>query len=168
MKEELSRVTIRNLNEVQVDLQRYLGWLQNVGDNSFITSARPDYKMSELNLYLKEKLEKQDVLFWGIFLGDLEFIGTIKLDPINLVEKSAWMGMMIGSPSDRGKGFGKQALLQVIHYAKDELGLSKIYLGVHQENIPAIRLYRGLGFQTHHHSGNSLTMFLSLNEFIES
>jgi len=55
--------------------------------------------------------------------------------------------MMIDE-SKQGKGYGKEALIQVITYIKTKpFGASdRIALTCNKENITGLRLYRGIGF----------------------
>jgi [ribosomal protein S5]-alanine N-acetyltransferase len=140
-------VTIRDLNETKVDLDTYLGWLRDEDNNPFIESVRADYSFSELTDYLKSKLGSSSVRFWGIFTEFDEFIGTVKLDPIDFVQGKAWLGIMIGDVSQRGKGYGRMVLQQVAQYASENLKLKELILGVHKNNLPALRLYIKQGFQ---------------------
>lgn len=59
---------------------------------------------------------------------------------------SAWLGIMIASPSHRGQGIGKQAMA----YIEDKaylLGFRRIELGVFAFNTPAIRFYKKCGYR---------------------
>lgn len=140
-------VTIRDLNETKVDFDTYLGWLRDKENNPFIESVRADYSYSELTDYLKSKLGSSSVRFWAIFTELNEFIGTVKLDPIDFVQGTAWVGIMIGDVSQRGKGYGDMVMHQVAQYSSENLNLRKLFLGVHKDNFPALKLYKKQGFQ---------------------
>lgn len=129
------------------DLTAYLGWLRDVRNNSFISSAREDFQMSELQSYISQKNDSPQSLLLGIFHGENEkMIGTVKLEPIDLAAQTAWLGIMIGEPSARGIGVGFRTLDLLTNYACENLGLKKIYLGVDPSNEPAIALYKKVGF----------------------
>ena len=66
--------------------------------------------------------------------------------------------MMIGDPSERGKGYGSQALKLVLNYAAKNLLLREIFLGVHRDNTPAIRVYKKSGFEVHKVNESQITM----------
>lgn len=55
-------------------------------------------------------------------------------------------GFIIINDNMRGRGYGKKMLLLAIDYAKQELGVKRITLGVFNENISAIKCYRSVGF----------------------
>jgi len=139
-------VEIRDLDVTEVDLDTYLSWLRDVSGNPFIESAREDYLMSDLIDFLSTKLNRSDVKFWGIFTIFGKFIGTVKLDPIDRSQGTAWLGIMIGDVSQRGKGYGFSVMNQVAEYARS-VKLNELLLGVDKKNRPAIKLYENSGFK---------------------
>lgn len=151
-------IAIQDLAGIEFSKEVYLGWLRDIKNNRFIESVRVDYTLFELETYLKTKIDAQNIKFWGIFLGSNKFIGTIKLEPIDWENRTAWLGMMIGDPSERGKGYGSQALNLVLNYAEKDLLLKEIFLGVHRDNTPAIRIYTKSGFEMYKVNESQITM----------
>jgi ribosomal-protein-alanine N-acetyltransferase len=140
-------ILLREIDLQRDDLAAYLGWLRDVRNNSFISSARDDFQMSELQTYISQKNESTQSLLLGIFHGETqEMIGTVKLEPIDVAAQTAWLGIMIGEPSARGIGVGFRTLVLLTNYACENLGLKNIYLGVDPSNEPAIALYKKVGF----------------------
>jgi diamine N-acetyltransferase len=150
-------VNIIDLAVAEFDLDIYLSWLQDVDGNPFIESARPDYSRSDLIEFLSNKLGRSDIEFWGIFTSLGKFIGTVKLDPIDFTQGTAWLGIMIGDASERGKGYGFMVLEQVAQYALSR-NLNELFLGVDKRNTPAIRLYEKSGFKIVSEDEKSLIM----------
>ena len=56
-------------------------------------------------------------------------------------------GFVIVDDSKRGMGYGKQLLRLAIDYAKQELGVQKITLGVFCDNNSAVECYKSVGFR---------------------
>ena len=140
-------VLLREIDLQKDDLRAYLGWLRDVRNNSFISSAREDFRMSELKTYISKKNESAQSLLFGIFHGESEeMVGTVKLEPIDFVAQTAWLGIMIGEPRARGIGVGFRSLVLLTNYAYEHLCLRKFYLGVDPRNEPAIALYKKVGF----------------------
>lgn len=54
--------------------------------------------------------------------------------------------MAILKEDNRNRGLGKDALNVILNFAFYELGLHKVKLSVHSNNIPAIKLYSSAGF----------------------
>lgn len=57
------------------------------------------------------------------------------------------LGFVIVDDSKRGRGYGKEMLSLAIRYAFDFIKVSKISLGVFENNIPAINCYTACGFK---------------------
>ena len=73
-------------------------------------------------------------------------IGFMGLSNISKENKSADLFIAIGEDDYRGKGIGKIAMQWLLDYGFKKLKLYKIRLGVFKDNIPAVRLYRSVGF----------------------
>lgn len=162
-----SVVQIFELNQADYDLDLYLSWLRNVQDNRFIEAVRKDYSKFDLQKYLESRINNPQVKFWGIFLESNKFIGTIKLEPINWENQTAWLGMMIGDSSEHGKGYGSQALNLVLDHAENVLLLKDIFLGVHKNNAPAIKTYRKSGFEIYTINNSQITMKKNLTRLAD-
>ncbi|CAN2169844.1 RimL Acetyltransferases, including N-acetylases of ribosomal proteins [Candidatus Nanopelagicaceae bacterium] len=138
---------LRDLKTSQFSKDVYLEWLQDFENNKYIQSVRKNYSMSDLDAYLDSKLAAPNVEFWGIFVDSGRFIGTVKLDPIDTENGTAWLGIMIGDVSQRGKGYGRMVLQQIAQYSSENLNLKELFLGVHKDNLSALKLYAKQGFQ---------------------
>jgi UDP-4-amino-4,6-dideoxy-N-acetyl-beta-L-altrosamine N-acetyltransferase len=74
-------------------------------------------------------------------------IGYLSLVNIDYISKYAFLGIVIGDESCRGKGYGNETMRIALNYAFSELALLKVYLEVLQDNNGAIKLYRKVGFR---------------------
>ena len=80
----------------------------------------------------------------GQLVGEMDF----QIDPSHLYKReknTAWLGIVIGEESARGKGIGFHAM----QYLEEEIkkqSLSRIELGVFEFNTNAFRLYQKLGY----------------------
>ena len=102
-------------------------------------------------------------------------IGNIKIDPILVEANSGEYSILMGDKTNWGKGYGKEVSLRILKYGFVELGLSKITLGVIQDNIKAFNLYEKLGFtvdeiqknvgEYNNRSSNALRMSLHVENF---
>ena len=73
-------------------------------------------------------------------------IGYFQLKNIDWISNTCEFSIIIGKESDRGKGYGKEALLLCLQYTFESLNLRKISLDVLVENKTAIALYEKIGF----------------------
>jgi len=81
----------------------------------------------------------------GQWIGEISF----QIDPPQLYNKekgTAWIGITIGEEVGRGKGIGFTAIQYLEEQAR-AMGLKRAELGVFEFNIPAIKLYKKLGYQ---------------------
>ncbi|TYP76932.1 GNAT family N-acetyltransferase [Aquimarina intermedia] len=73
-------------------------------------------------------------------------IGMSFLKDINLIHRTAELAIFIGDEKYTGKGLAKEATLQTVAFAFDNLNLHRVYLVVQEDNIRAIELYLKCGF----------------------
>src|SRR5579859_6350552 len=65
---------------------------------------------------------------------------------VNWNHQNGWIGIGIGEPDYRGKGYGTDAMRLLVNYGFRELGLYRVQLGVLSNNPRAIRCYEKVGF----------------------
>jgi RimJ/RimL family protein N-acetyltransferase len=108
--------------------------------------TRGNYTLDLLKSYVENQYNKE-IYFWAIHLkSSKKHIGNIKIDPINIETNSGEYGILMGDKSNWGKGYAKETSNTIINYCFGELKLSKITLGVIEDNINAVMLYKKIGF----------------------
>ena len=159
----IGSVYLRPLLPSDVD-SAYLSWFYDPLIQKYISFANDSVTQKDLISYINQRSCKDDCLFLGIFSNkEGFFIGTVKLEPIDLVASSAELGILIGSSRYRGKGLGRFVLSELIHWLPNALGISRLTLGVSKTNFPAIRLYTSLGFVVTSSSEYSCRMEIHLS-----
>ena len=97
---------------------------------------------------LKERLVNHEIYLIydrGQIIGEVEY----RADPDYLYKKetgTAWIGIVIGEPSARGKGTGTLAMKYLEEQIKAQ-GFQRIELGVFEFNTNAIKLYQKMGYR---------------------
>lgn len=148
------RVFLRVL-EATDGTEEYAHWLNDPEVNKFL--ATKSATVDEVKDYIIKKDNQDDALFFGIFLKENgTHIGTLKLEPIDLVGKKATIAVMIGNKNYWGKGYTPEAMKLLIDYCFDELKLNEVNLGVLDQNLGAIRAYEKLGFRETHREPKSV------------
>ena len=79
-------------------------------------------------------------------LADARPVGSLDLHEIDLTSGGAGLGIMIGDPADRSKGYGGDAIGVLLDFSFDQLRLERVWLDVYDANPDARRLYDRLGF----------------------
>lgn len=131
----------------------YVNWLNNPKVNKYLESGG-DYTIEALRQFLEEQ-ERKQILFWAILLKKSnKHIGNIKIDPIDKAQNSGEYGILMGDVEEWGKGYAKEASLKIIDYCFKDLNLSKITLGVLDQNKAALKLYERIGFSTYNRTEN--------------
>jgi RimJ/RimL family protein N-acetyltransferase len=96
-------------------------------------------KDGDKQFYFAARTREPDVP--GRLLG---FAGLFWLD---LVHGNAQLRLGIGSPADRGQGYGTELMGLMLNYAFNELGLHRLSAGAAEDNTGAIRFLERHGFQ---------------------
>ena len=97
---------------------------------------------SELNWINRVILNKDE--YRCAIIVDGEYVGNIYLTDIK--QGKAEYQIFLGDRNYWGKGVASAASRLIIDYGFRVLGLSRIILNVHKENISAMNLYKHLGF----------------------
>ena len=146
------------LNDINSE---YLSWFSDPYVLKYISFASSTPSLESLTLYAKTKIESPLCIFLGIYDSSTnQIVGTIKLEPLDVINGTAEIGILIGLPLHRGRGVASEALSAVFNYAKSSLGLFQLTLGVSKSNTPAIRLYQKLGFKITSSSSSAYRMIL--------
>ena len=88
---------------------RYTRWLNDTSTNQFISAK---LTQADLEKYVSERLNRENILFLGIFNKiDGLHIGNIKYEPIDSQKGYAVMGILIGEAFWRGKSVASEVIL---------------------------------------------------------
>jgi diamine N-acetyltransferase len=74
-------------------------------------------------------------------------IGAIDLFDFEVIHQRAGVGILIADSSDRGKGYGREALQLLIGYAFKRLPLEQLYCNILTDNEPSLKLFQNAGFE---------------------
>ncbi len=74
-------------------------------------------------------------------------IGCVHFHTIDQNEGSAEYGIYIGEDDAIGKGYGSEAAVLALEYAKETMGLNRVFLKTFSSNEAAIRSYLNAGFK---------------------
>lgn len=92
--------------------------------------------------------EQKDRVFFAIYdRATMTPIGWCNVRDIDLFHEIAEMGISIGRPEFRGKGYGSEAVALLVDYAFTAFGLRNIMLDTTAYNERALRAYLKVGFR---------------------
>jgi RimJ/RimL family protein N-acetyltransferase len=129
------------------DLQNYLYWMSHPNNNEYILTAKKNYSLGELHNFIESCNLSPTTILLGIFdKANHTHIGNIKYEKIDLTNKTAVMGILIGEKSYRGRGIAKSVIEESAKWLNINLNVQTIFLGVDQTNSAAIKLYSKIGF----------------------
>jgi diamine N-acetyltransferase len=74
-------------------------------------------------------------------------VGTIELFDFDPYHSRAGIGVMVFDAEDRRKGYASSAILLLMQYAKNELGIQQLYANIAQSNNASISMFEKLGFE---------------------
>ena len=153
-----NRFTLKPLTQYDVN-DLYLSWLTKNNTNGYIKYAKNKLNLKDLKQYVKDRENKGDILFLGIFTKDSnQHIGNIKYEPIDYANKTATMGILIGDKKWRGKGVANEVITQSAFWLKKKYNITTILLSVNTKNTVAIMAYKKINFKVYQQQNNNIKM----------
>ena len=141
--------------------EEYLSWFSSSKEvGEYIAYAKTNADINKLRQYVKEREDREDVLFLGIFTDFGQHIGNIKYEPINLKDKSATMGILIGDKKWRGKGVATEVIKDSGKYLSYPKCCVKFYEG---KNTLSLHYNKYLNDKTFYWQLNRLTSLFNLS-----
>jgi RimJ/RimL family protein N-acetyltransferase len=92
-------------------------------------------------------LRRQDHIFGVVDLETDDLIGRGMLFDLDLVNRKAMLGIVIGEKAYWGQGYGQEAVRLLLEYAFNLLNLNSVMLGTFAFNRRAIHCYERVGFK---------------------
>lgn len=117
-------------------------WIKDESGRQFLLS-RSTAQTVKIDNFVNDKA----CLIGIVTIEDDKPIGAVAYCDINEQQRRAELRKMIGEPSERGKGYAKEATRLWIQYGIQKMLLKKIVLGTLDTNISNIKLNEDLGFQ---------------------
>ena len=126
------------------DFERLISWIEN--EENLVQFSGPIFKFPLTKEQLKEYLYTENIIsFKVINLDTNEIIGHSEIYKSEKNEVKLCR-ILIGEENQRGKGFGKKIINELVKYSFEKLNAEKVELNVYTSNTAAIALYRKAGF----------------------
>jgi diamine N-acetyltransferase len=94
----------------------------------------------------KQAYSSHEVNLAICIMATRQHIGNLYIQNIDWVARNAYLGILIGEPGERGKGYGTAAVCLAVSYAFRDLGLNRLCCDVLEENQPSRKLFEKCGF----------------------
>jgi len=129
------------------NLNTCIKWLEDPEVNKFLSQSIKNVNhLQELEWYRSIRNSEEDLVFTINTKTDSVYIGNCGLHKINLEKKYCEFGIFIGNRAYWNKGFGTDAIMTVLNFATEVLGINSINLVVYEYNHRAISTYEKCGF----------------------
>lgn len=137
------KVVLRPLGEK--DLETICGW-----DLDYYVAAVPgpsDDRHLDNRKDYERILRSRTARMFAIEARDGSLIGDIGLVEISWRKREAELVVRIGDDRYRGRGYGQDAVSCLLEYVFSNTKLTRIYLRVLAENVPAVKCFEKCGFR---------------------
>ena len=138
---ESERIMFVKLSEKLV--QKYLDMINDENIQMFISKDMKKYTFEQEIEWIKEKINKNAIIFSMIEKETNDFIGNIEL--MNIKDNTGELGITI-TKNKQDNHFGQEAIKALLNYAFNILKLEKVELNVFSYNQRAIHCYKKIGF----------------------
>ncbi len=155
---EGQRIAFRPLEVEDESLLRK--WINDPVNRRFLLFRQPVNAAREREWIESHGKTNTDYVFGVVVKQGGKLIGTVSLNNVNLVSRSAVLGICIGDHAHKARGYGREAIQLLLQFAFTELNLNRVELAVLADNWRAIRTYQKVGFvqegcarQAHYRNG---------------
>lgn len=130
------------------EIEKFTEWMNDFQVTDYIGRTSQITTYSSEKEYLENAEKNTDKRTFNIVnLEDNKLIGTIGLEHIHWVERSAVLGIFIGDKDFRSKGYGTEAIKLLLEYGFKYLNLHSIRLDLLSVNERAHKCYLKCGFK---------------------
>ena len=126
----------------------YSNWINNQNSDLYTQHAIFPHSREQLVSFVNSKLKNKNSIWLAIILKENnQHIGNIDISDIDWINRTGTYNILIGESGYHGKRIGYHASHLIINHAFNRLNLNRIQLGVQEDNLRAIKLYKAIGFE---------------------
>ncbi len=142
------RIYLSPKGSSEEEIQKFSEWMNDFQVTDYIgrTSQITTYASEKEYLENTEK-DNEKRTFNIVNLEDDKLVGTVGLEHINWIERSAVLGIFIGDDDFRSNGYGTEAIRLLLEYGFKYLNLHSIRLDLLSVNERAHKCYLKCGFK---------------------
>lgn len=130
------------------EIQKFTEWMNDFEVTDYTGRSGQIVTLIGEKEYLEDSArESKNRNFDIIELNENKLIGTLGLEHINWIERSAVLGIFIGDEDFRSNGYGTEAINLLLEYGFKYLNLHSIRLSLLSINERAHKCYKKCGFK---------------------
>ena len=129
------------------DVEKFTEWLNDFETTDYVGRSDAIMTLEEEKKYLESEPNPNARYFSIVTLENDELIGTISLEKISGIHRTAVLGIFIGNKDYRSKGYGTEAIKLLLDYGFNYLNLNSIRLDLMEFNERALKCYQKCGFK---------------------
>lgn len=135
------------LSPVKVgDAEEYVKWMCDSSIIKGLGKQDMQINLEEEKKYLQQLIDSKALSFSVIDLKSDELLGNYGIFSVDKKNKIADIGGFIGYSTERGKGYGTEAIELVTDYAFNVLNMDTVQSEVYDFNIASIKSFEKNGF----------------------
>lgn len=128
------------------DVEIFTKWLNDFETTDYTGRSGQLMSLEGERKYLEEN-NCEEAMFVIVTNKEDKMIGTVSLEKINHINRSATLGIFIGDKDYREKGYGTEAIRLILDYGFNYLNLQNIKLDLMEFNKRAYGCYKKCGFK---------------------
>ena len=128
------------------DVELFTEWLNDFETTDYLGRSGALVTLDGEKKYLEEN-SSPEAIFVIVTLNEDKMIGTVSLENIDSINRSATLGIFIGDKNYRNNGYGTEAIKMILEYGFKYLNLYNIKLDLMEFNKRALKCYTKCGFK---------------------
>lgn len=128
------------------DVEIFTEWLNDFETTDYLGRSGYLVTLEGEKKYLDENFSPE-ATFVIVTLDNNKMIGTVSLENINNINRTATLGIFIGDKDYRSQGYGTEAIKLILEYGFKYLNLHNIKLDLMAFNERALKCYQKCGFK---------------------
>ena len=128
------------------DAEKFTEWLNDFEVTDYLGRSGQIITLEAEKEYL-EKNNNPEATFAIVTLDENELLGTVSLERIDYINRTATLGIFIGNKEYHSKGYGTEAIRLILDYGFNYMNLHNIKLQLMSFNQRALKCYKKCGFK---------------------
>ncbi len=132
---------------IREDMPEFARWAQDIeGQRLLRRGLVYPFTLQEIERWFSGERDEHFFSFSIRTLDDDQLVGQLAIKDVMWQARNCSFFILIGDKSDRGKGYGTDAVQVMLKYCFQEMNLYRVGLEVMEYNPAAIRSYKNAGF----------------------